>query len=101
MLGKLKIILLMNLGVFLLGCSKSVEEDLPKKPIEETSIEVGNPPTVQLISGGQAIARTVDKYCWEQKRKTCALDSYLKLIYPMNFSNSSVGTWILWYSNKK
>ena len=65
----------MILGIFLIGCSKNVEEDLPKKPIEETSIEVGNPPEVIIGSVELGTQATLDKYCWEEKRKTCALEA--------------------------
>ena len=74
-MGNLKIILAIILGIFLVGCSKSVEEDLPKEPIEETSIEFGNPPEFAIVSGNHGTSGTLDKYCWEVNGKTCALEA--------------------------
>jgi len=74
-LRKIKIILAILIGILLVGCTKNIEEDLPKEPLEETSKEIGNPPEVALISGTLGIPLTLDKYCWEEEGKTCALEA--------------------------
>lgn len=73
---KTKIILLILIGIFLVGCSKNVEEDLPKEPIEETSIEIGNPPNVYIVFDDHGTPVTLDKYCWDEEEndKTCSIE---------------------------
>ena len=69
--------LILLIGIFLVGCSENVEEDLPKEPPEETSKEVGNPPNIRLIVfSDHGTPGTLDKYCWEEEEddKTCSIE---------------------------
>lgn len=92
------------IGIFLVGCAKNVEEDLPKEPLEETSKEIGNPPNVNLYSGDQTVAGTEDIYCWEAEGKTCTLEATppeerLQGIHPMRVDQGEKITFSLSASN--
>ena len=75
-MGKTKIISLILISIFLVGCTKNVEEDLPKEPPMKISNEIGNPPNIFIVFDDHGTPVTLDKYCWneEENDKTCSIE---------------------------
>jgi hypothetical protein len=97
---KMKIILLILTGIILIGCSKTVEENLPKEPPKVISNGIENPPIFRIVSGDHGTPGTLDKYCWEEEEKTCALEATppkerLKGIHPIRLDQEEKITFSL------
>ena len=69
---KVKIILIILIGIFLVGCSENdiIEEVIPEEPTEELL----SSPDVSLHVGDLTINGTLDRYCWEEGGTTCSLE---------------------------
>lgn len=73
-MGKTKILFIILIGIFLVGCSKN--DVIEEEPLVDSSQEIGQPFDISVHDGDQTNNLKLDSFCWaeEEEDKTCSIE---------------------------